>query len=95
MADPELDKQRAQQALQLLQHPLLKAAFEALSDECVREMCESKLDDDAGRRLARHKLEGLRQLLISLRSHMETGRLVVEGEEHAKEMASFLTEYGL
>ncbi len=95
MANPEVDKQRANQAMQLLDNPLLKEAIHELREECVRELTDSKLDDDDARRIARHKLEGLRQVVVSLRRHMETGRLVVEGEASEKEMESFLHQYGL
>ena len=93
--DPEQVKRRAREAKQLLDHPLLKAAFTEMRDECVRELTDSKLDDDDTRRMARHKLEGVRIVLLSLHRHLETGRLVSEGEENEEELDSFLRQYGL
>jgi hypothetical protein len=91
----ERQRLNAQEAMALLQNPLLRAALLELNDEWTKEMTQSKLDDSPARDMARYKLEALRLVAGSLRHHMETGKLIAVSGEQADEMSTFLKDYGL
>ncbi len=95
MADEEAQKQRSHEAEALLSHPLMLEAFRAIRDECVREFSESEIADEDARTRARHKLEGLKQVTVALYRHVETGKLLREGEENDEQMEAFLHQFGL
>ena len=86
---------RAQDALQLMQTPMLRDSLLALRDEWTKEMVNTELDDDKGRRIARMKLHALSTFAAALRRHMETGKMLEMGKDQEAEMDLFLAEYGL
>ena len=69
----ELD--RAQQADNLINNPLLKDAVEAVKDQLWQEFQQKDFNDDRGRLAAQIGLSMLDRILKNIREHIRTGKM--------------------
>ena len=91
----ELAKQRAREAMQVMETPLLVESFDKLEAGLIRKMVTSNLEDAAGREQARYQLEALKMLRLELQHVLDTGKFVFKAEQDQKDLDDFREQEGL